>query len=382
MRATIKWLVAAGSLILAGAARGETQLLPSLKIAAEERYDDADLLRTADGQGQLITKISPQVGASLEDETLKSTAWYSPDLLLHTADNRLTVDHRGFLEANKRLTRHTEAKGKAQVWRVSDPTSLPRLGLARTLSPILYGKLDLSTHTAFTERLDGAVGYRFEGAQVYEPGRAPGYYHAPFAESFYALSRRTAVGAEYRFQYFTLGADAAHANGAFAAYRYRLTRLSNLVAKAGPIYFQNHGNPDEAGWLPKATLELNREGESLELFFTVGQDLVGASGFTSALWADFASVVASYKFISPFRAFAAANYFRNGRAPSVGLSPFGPPSPTTAQGYAVGGGVEWRASRHVSVLGTFDRFAQVGAQQVDVDVTRNIAAVRLVVTAL
>ena len=73
---------------------------------------------------------------------------------------------------------------------------------------------------------------------------------------------------------------------------------------------------------------------------------------------------------------------RNGRAPTVGLSPFGPQSPGTAQGYAVGGGLEWKASKVVSVLGTFDRFAQVGAEQVDVDVTRNIAAVRLVVTAL
>ena len=91
-------------------------------------------------------------------------------------------------------------------------------------------------------------------------------------------------------------------------------------------------------------------------------------------------MAAALRVTTPVRLFGAASYFRNGRAPAVGVNPFGPRGPGEAQGYAVALGVEWRAHRALSVIGTLDRFAQVGAEEPGV--ARNVAGVRWVLTAL
>lgn len=53
-----------------------------------------------------------------------------------------------------------------------------------------------------------------------------------------------------------------------------------------------------------------------------------------------------------------------------------------SQGYAVSGGVEYRIDRRLSAQGAVDRIAQVGLADSAsaVDLTRNVFAVRLVVT--
>ncbi len=382
MNASIRTLGAVFALSLASGAAAETRLVATLKLSAEERYDDAVLLRTGAGAGQLMSKLSPQVGLSLADETLQASTWYSPDLLIHHGSGSVTLDHRGSLELKKKLSRETDVSTRAQVWRVSDPTSLPRLGVARTLSPILYGKLDLGARTSFTERFEGRLGYKLEAAKIYEADRLPGFYHAPSVEGLVNLTRRTVLGAEYRFQYFSLGAESAHAHGAFATLRHRITRQMLFTAQAAPVFFQDHQRPELTGVLPRLNLELAREGEHFDVAVVGGEDLVGASGFTSALWADYASLTMAYRLVSPVKLFAATSYYRNGRAPTVGLWPQGTEAVASSQGYAVGGGVEWKLGRNVAAVGSVERFAQVDGDGGQQGLVRNIAAVRLVVTTL
>jgi hypothetical protein len=118
---------------------------------------------------------------------------------------------------------------------------------------------------------------------------------------------------------------------------------------------------------------------------------VGASGFDRTLWADFASVVASRAFSDKFNVFGAASFFRNGRAPNEGLFSFDARD-GVSQGYAVGGGAEYRLNRYLALQGTVDRIDQVGGPQAPaagpagptdavVDLSRNVAAVRAVFTA-
>ncbi len=374
--------LALSALCLASAAHAGIEAKPTLRLAAEERYDDDALLRTEAGAGQLMTKVSPQAGLTLLDTNLTLKSWYALDLLIRHGSGTTGLDHRGEVESEQKVSRTFTLKERVQVWRVSDPTSLPRLGLARTLSPILYGKASLSATKDFTARLEGTLGYRFEGAQVYEPGALPGFTHAPYAQTWYHVTRRTDLGMEYRYQLFTYGPERSNAHGAFASYRYRLTRQATFTAQAGPVFYL--GDDGRQGLLPKATLELTREGPQLDVALVAGQDLVGASGFTSSVWADFASLAATFRFTERVRTFAAASYYRNGRAPNAGALPW--PNTgglATTQGYAFGGGVEWRVVKQAVVQGTFDRISQLGAvDAAGLGLVRNIAAVRLVVEPL
>jgi hypothetical protein len=369
------------ALLPLGAAQAATVLDPVVKITAEERYDDDLLLRTGPATGgQLMTKLSPQVGLEVKNRNLVSRSWYSPDLLIRHGSGRWSVDHRGHLDVEKELSERSVLEGDLSVWRVSDPTSLPRLGMARTLSPVLYGKALLAGKTLVTEHWSVRPGYRFEGVRVFEGAAPPGFVHSPFVETWVALTPRTSVGADYRVQLFYFGAEVASGHGPSAAYRYRLSRLTTFTARAGASLFRRWGVDPASGVVPRVALELGREGEAVDVGFAAGHDLVGASGFTSTLWAQYASMMGAVRFNAPLRGFAAVSYFRNGRAPEVGFTLVPTTGPGSAQGYAVGGGLEWRIIRRASLIGAFDRFAQVGVEDPAM-VARNIVSVRLSVTA-
>ena len=181
--------------------------------------------------------------------------------------------------------------------------------------------------------------YRVEGAQVLVEGRPPSLVHSPLLELWQKVNRRTELGLSYRFQYFAFGADTANAHGAFAGFRQRLSRHANLTVQAGPVYFARYDGSSQ-GFLPRVTVELGREGERVDLAVALGHDLVGASGFSSAVWADFASTMASFGVSPSFKIYGAASYFRNGRAPNVGAVPWSAAADTAVQGYAVGLGTD------------------------------------------
>ena len=378
--------LAISALMLVTRANAETQFLPTLRLSAEERYDDSPLLRTPSGSGQMITKLSPQVGFTVNNETVDSSGWYAADFLYRHAYRTTDVDHRAAFSLDDKVTRAFELITKANFWRVSDPTALPRLGVARTLSPIMYGRAEISAKIGLSERLSLDPGYRFEGAKIYEPGRPGGTAHTPFVELWYRATRRADVGAEYRFQYFAFGPQTADANGLFAAYRYRLGRHTLFTAHAGPVFFREHASDGRSGFLPMVQLELTHGIGRFDVGVTAGHDIVGASGFTNVLWADYGSIALGYRLFEPFRIFGAAAYFRNGFAPNENWFAFnfGTPHAGTAQGYSVDAGLEWQPNKVVAVQGVFDRYDQVagGDALAGVNLARNIGLIRLVLTAL
>ncbi|MFL5348009.1 MAG: hypothetical protein ACJ8AT_24730 [Hyalangium sp.] len=375
----VRRLLAACGLLAGQAALAGTVLDPSLKITAEERYDDD--FRLAEGTGgQLMTKLSPRFGLEVKDPRTTSEAFYSADLLVRHGSGNASLDHRGGLTLGHELSRRLKLDFTGKLFRVTDPTSLPREGVARSLSPTLYGQAKLSVTERATERLDLKASYAFEGAKVYEEGRAPGFVHTPSVEAWYHETRRLSLGLEYRYQGFLFENQFSHAQGAFAGLRYRLTRPTTLTVRGGPVLYTSPEG--QSGWLPRVAVGLERDGELLDLGVSAGHDLVGASGFTNALWADYASVMVSRRFDDRLSAHAAASYFRNGRAPNEGAFRWNE-SPYVSQGYAVGGSVDYRLTREVTLQGAVDRIAQVGAGDVaaGVDLARNVLAVRLVVSA-
>jgi hypothetical protein len=380
MMGGVRRLLVACVLLAGPGALAASVLDSSLRLTAEERYDDD--LRLSDGRagGQFMTKLSPRLGLELKDPRSRAEGFYATDLLIRHGSGNMTLDHRGGLDWRHALSRRLQLDFTSRVFRVTDPTSLPREGVARSLSPTLYGQARVSVTGRATRRLDLRVNYGFEAAKVYEAGQEPGFVHTPSVEAWYRGTRRLSLGLEYRYQGFLYGDSFSNAHGAFAGLRYRLTRPTSLLVRAGPVRYTSPTG--ESGWLPRFAVGLERDGELFDVGLSAGHDLVGASGFTSALWADYASVVLARRFSDRLSVHAAASYFRNGRAPGEGAFSLYD-SPYVSQGYAVGGGVDYRLNRYLTLQGAVDRIAQVGAGDAaaGVDLARNVAAVRLVFSA-
>ncbi|KFE66687.1 hypothetical protein [Hyalangium minutum] len=380
MMGGIRKLLMACVLCTSSAALADQVLDSSLRLVAEGRYDD-DLRVANEGGGPLVSKLSPRLGLELKDPTSKGEVFYAADFLMRQGIAGATLDHRAGLDLNHALSRRLQLEFTSRFFRVTDPTSLPREGVARTLAPTLYGQARLSATARATQRWDVRASYNIEGARVFEAtGTRQGFVHSPSVEGWYRSTRRLSLGVEYRYQGFYTQEDFSQAHGAFAGLRYRLTRVTNASVRAGPIrYVSPQG---EVGWLPRAVVAVDRDGELFDMGISLGHDLVGASGFENALWADFASVALARRINHQFSVNAVASYFRNGRAPNEDAFRLSG-SPYLSQGYAVELGAEYRINRYLALQGTVNRIAQVGVEDEvgGVDLARNVLAVRLVISA-
>jgi hypothetical protein len=376
--------LALGLGLVPAAAWADVEVKPILQVTTEERYDDDVLLRTESGAGEFITKVSPQLGLDLKRPSWSFEGWYAADLLYAAESGQTDVDHRARLDIKDKTSERNTVSVDGQLWRVTDPTSLPRIGVAVEPWPILYGTATLTDAYWLTRRLQLETGYHFEGAQVYQPDRPAAFLNQPHATLWYSLDERTSVGAEYRFQEFQFGGEVDHANSPAAAFKYRLTRETTFEAKAGPVFWAEN-NTGQTGLIPRGMVDLERTAGPLETAIEAGHDLVGASGFTAVLWADFASAVISYKLWGPLhrlRLFGGAAYFRNGYATNAAPWELGPVA-GSAQGYSAYGGAEWRVNPMFAVQGAANRIAQIGgAVNGEADMTRDIVAFRLVITPL
>jgi hypothetical protein len=367
-----------------GSANAATQLKPSLQVSLEERYDSDLLLREeANAGGELLTKVSPKLGLKAQSEAWDANLWYSPDLMFHHGSGTVSLDHRGELKVGKRFSHRFRVAGDLQIWRVTDPTSLPRLGLAKTLSPVLYGKGDLHLDYSLTERWLGTAGISSEAARVYEADASAGYVLAPYARALYRLTRRANLGLEYRFSYFHFGEAESMAHGVFGSWMYRLSRELTVNASAGPSFYQDAAHPKSNGVVPHLMGDLERTGPRFDWGIAAGHDLVGASGFTTALWADYASLMTGYRVTQAVRVYAVASVFRNGQAPNVGAASWTLTGDGVGSGYAGGLGVEWKLTRILEAKATVDRYAQVANPLLvgEPDLSRNVFALRLIATA-
>jgi hypothetical protein len=234
-----------------------------------------------------------------------------------------------------------------------------------------------------SRQVDVGAGYAMEGVRVLEGNNPSGFVHTPFVEGWFRATRRLSLGAEYRYQAFLYGEEVDQAHGLAAALRYRLTRQTTATLRGGPVSYV--GSDGARGLMPRLKLEVLHEIPGrFDLGFVAGHDLVGASGFTTSLWADYAGLVVNHHFSSRLSVYGASSFFRNGRAPNEGAFSWDGGGARVAQGYAVGAGVRFKLNEYLSVQGAVDRIAQVGMDEAAVDVvglTRNVAAVRLHMTA-
>jgi len=388
-------VVATALAVAAGQARAEirTELRsepsgpvePILRVAVEERYDDDQLLTGGENPpGAFLTKVMPQVGLRLNQRTTKFEGFYGPDLLIRNSSGDLTLDHRAALELHTEASRTARIDAVAGFWDTSDPLSLPRQGLARTLARTIYGRAEIGWRQVFAPRWSFLLGYHFEGAKVDEPDHPAGFLNSPSMEVDYRLTRRADLGAEYRLQLFKFGSNNGIAHSPGLVWKYRLSRSANIRISGGAAFYSEHQNPEKNGVVPRFEIDVAQKiTKRVDWIFAVGHDLVGASGFSTAVWADYASLTLSWQLLEKLRLFGYGSFFRNGPMPNVGVFPLKVDQEKgVSAGYGVGAGAEWRFDRHVAIQASYDRLDQVGSvDPAQTTLTRNIVAARLTVDA-
>jgi len=220
---------------------------PILRLAVEERYDDDVLLTgSQEGPGAFLTKIMPQVGLRLDQRLTQLETFYGPDILYRSSSGEVQLDHRAAFELHTQVSRTAHIDTVARFWDTSDPLSLPRQGLARTLARTYYGVATFGWRQEFAPRWSFLLGYRFEGSKVEEPDHPPGFLNSPSMEVDYRLTRRADVGAEYRLQLFKFGDNNAIAHSPGLVWKYRLSRSANIKVSAGAAFYREHPRRTES----------------------------------------------------------------------------------------------------------------------------------------
>ncbi|HEY3587655.1 MAG TPA: hypothetical protein VGK85_10910 [Myxococcaceae bacterium] len=360
-------------------------LEPILRLSLEQRYDDDVLLTgSQNAPGAWLTKIMPQAGLLLNERRTQFDLVAGPDVLYYSNSGDVKLDYRGALELHSELSRTARIDTVARFWDTSDPLSLPRQGLARTLARTYYGLATFGWRQEFAPRWSFLLGYRFEGAKVEEPDHPPGFLNSPSMEVDYRLTRRADLGVEYRLQLFKFGDNNAIAHSPGLVWKYRLSRSANIKVSAGAAFYREHLDPSKDGVVPRFEIDVAQKiTKRLDWVFAVGHDLVGASGFSTAVWADYSSLTLSWQVLEKLRLFGYGSFFRNGPMPNIGVFPLKVDQEKgVAAGYGVGAGAEWRFNRFVAVQASYDRLDQVGSvDPAQTSLTRNIVAARLTVDA-
>ena len=360
-------------------------LEPILRVALEERYDDDVLLTgSQNAPGAFLTKIMPQAGLRLDQRLTKLETYFGPDILWRSSGGQVQLDYRASFDLHTDVSRTAHIDGLAKFWDTSDPLALPRQGLARTLARTYYGIATFGWRQEFAPRWSFLLGYRFEGAKVEEVGHPPGFLNSPSIEVDYRLTRRADVGAEYRLQLFKFGDNNGIAHSPGLIWKYRISRSANIKVSAGAAFYSEHLDPSKNGIVPRFEIDVGQQiTKRLSWLFAVGHDLVGASGFSTAVWADYSSLTLSWQVLEKLRLFGYGSFFRNGPMPNIGVFPLKVDQEKgVAAGYGVGAGAEWRFNRYVAVQASYDRIDQVGSvDPAQTSLTRNIVAARLTVDA-
>lgn len=369
-------------------ARAEVAVTSGLRVTAEQRFDDGATALEAGGSiGGLLSRLSATGRVGLKGHTFGVGLGYTPSLLVSNTSGSWSLDHMAQLDLSKRLSERVRFEAAAQGWRVTDPTSLPRLGMAVFNEPALYGRADARALADVARRWRLVGAYRFEAARLVRPNRPsdPGFAHMPSLALEHALTPRTMLGLEYRYQGFLFASDVAQAHGPALRLGYLLSRSVGLQVTAGPTFYAAAGARPASGWMPRAAVDLHGEGPVVDWGLSVGHDLVGASGFDAARWATFGAGMLGWQLTRELRLNAAANYFRNGLPPGQGALPWTGAGPAQGvnQGYTVGAGLELRLAPELQLIGSVTRIDQLGAPlgtAAAATTARNLASVRAVWT--
>ena len=376
MRTTVQIAALAIGLSLVSAARAETLVKPLVELGTEARYDSDPYL---DGENEFFSKVSPKVGATVENENLKLRGWYAADVMYKAIQQVPEVDHRGQLKLSDQLSRRLELHADLQLWKVQDPTSLPRTGLAAVPVPILYGTAALGLNYRLSQRATLQLDDRQEIAKIYAKNLPFSMTQTPSLGLRYALTERDTLTTAYRYQAFlALPQVVGQTHAVLLGIDHKLSHTWHVFAKAGPLMFldgrtaaqlQNLGITAQSAVVPVGEGGLGWNGKYSEVDLVLGHDLVGSAGYAAAVWTDYAQLAWAVHPWAKVTFYVGGGGFRNGTAPA---------QTTNIYGYTVEGGVGYALTETLQLRGSAERLQQRADEKDQlVALDRNIFGVQL-----
>jgi hypothetical protein len=357
-----RWAACAAGLLLATRAAAGVVVEPVARLAVEGGYDSN--VRYEGLGGDATGSVSPDVGVLLKDHLWTATAGYGADVLTYRRlDPGPTVNHRGRLELDARLTRRTMLGLDLAATYAPDPSGLARLGIFGPTGAALILRGDGRLAWRWTPRLTLAATLRERGADV--RGEGGTLLHAPGVEAAWRLDRRTELGVAYRldvFQPLGSGRDGATAHEATAIGRWRWSRRLALEAEGGSALWNGSGGPSV---VPVASASLLASGRQGDLRVTAAHGL-GLSRLAGASLSDSVEVGAVARLGRSFRLRGDGGVWRSGRLPSGSAA---------VTGYGLSAEAAWLATRGIEMGIVASRFAHVDGPSATTD--RNVVGLRM-----
>jgi hypothetical protein len=339
-------LACAALLVAPAAASAAVQAEPFARVALEGGYDSNVLYDG--GGGDSMGRVSPDVGVRVRDHLWSVMGSYGADLLTYPElAPGPTVNQRGRLDADWRLSRRTTFALDVRSVYAPDPAGLARLGIVGRLGSAFTLRGDARLAWRASRRLTYAATFMERVAHVSSDGGVA--LHAPGVEATWRLDPRTEVGAGYRFDWFQpLGSEleSATAHEPRALARWRWSRRLTLEADAGPTLWNGDGGPTI---VPAAGAQLLASSRFWDLRVGLRHGL-GLNALARASVTDSVEVGAVRRFKRSFRVRADGGVWRGGTLPS---------GSDATLGYGIEGEGTWivRPSLEVGIAGS--RFARI-----------------------
>ncbi len=323
------------------------------------------------GGGQnFVSVISPDIGYRLIGPTLDLSLRYDGDFYQYMGDTpRTDANHQGTLHLKDRPSARSTVAADGSLQYVTDPLALDRLGIPRTTSPVIFGIAATEEDQRLSSRWTLKLGYQFQVAHFEDPTLIDGEVHAPWLAAAYRLSMGDTLTLQYRSQIFLrVISPNGTAQTPSLAWEHRFGPRIRLDLAAGPIlYVDPTGAP---GWTEYVATGLIYELHHGELEFVGGRDLVGATGFGTALWADYVQGGAIARLSRRWSGRLVGTYFVDGLPPA---------EPAALSGYGAEAAVDYRPARDWTLEAAVDRIGQTGGAPGDgsFNLALELAAVRV-----
>jgi hypothetical protein len=357
-----RWSACAACLLLSARAAASVVVEPVARLAVEGGYDSNVRYQGLGGDATGI--VSPDVGLVLKDHLWTATAGYGADLITYAElEPGPTVNQRGRLDLDARLTRRTTLGLDAGATYAPDPAGLARLGIFGPSGAALIVRGDARLAWRSTRQLSLAATWFERGARV--EGEGGTLLHAPGAEAAWRLGPRAELGVAYRldlFQSLTSGVASSTAHEARGIGRWRWSRRLTLEAEGGAALWDGGGGSTV---VPLAAASLLASGRRGDLRVSLAHGL-GLSRLASASLSDSFEVGALVRFGRRFRLRGDGGVWRSGELPS---------GSDALLGYGVGADFAWLVTRGIEMGIAASRFDQIDGPSAASD--RNVVGLRM-----
>ena len=316
---------------------------------AEGRVQDDTLF----GGGQdLVTVNSPEIGYQLRGPDLNASLRYDADLYQYIGQSPETnTNQRSYLHLKDRLGTATTLAADGTLQYVTDPLALDRLGVPRTNSPVIFSSTALEGDERLGKSWIAKLGYQFQLAHFEDPSLIDGSVHAPWASIGYQLDAADELSLRERYQLFLkIASPSGSADTASLAWSHRIGSRLRTELEAGPIYYIDPtGAP---AWTPYGVAGAIYRLRHGEVELRAGRDLVGATGFGTALWAEYVQAGVESRLGRRWTGRVGATYFVDGLAPAAVAA---------VSGYGGEAALDFRPGRDWTVEAAVDRIGQTSA---------------------